>query len=158
VAQPCGPACPPDEREPPFAVEVLLGQETGVRGQFAVYRDVREAVLIEAFYGMLFHDLGSSDALGAGARYLLRSDWPGCGDSVAIAPGADVFFQLNHNGLILLTPSLEVAWLHTLGRSLEWEVGLDVGLGIGVAGHTREGHSGAGEVTPLVSVYTGLRF
>jgi hypothetical protein len=155
------PCCPPRsacDREPWFAVELLLGQETGVRGQFAAYRDDQEAVVLEGFYGVLFHDLGSSQALGAGGRYLLQSGWPDCVDSLVFGPGLDVFFQLNHNGLVLLAPSVDLAWMHNLGGGLEWEIGLDAGLGIGVAGRTSKGHSAAGDVTPLISLYTGLRF
>jgi hypothetical protein len=155
------PCCPPRsacDREPFFAVELLLGQETGVRGQFAVYSDNQEAVVLEGFYGYLSHNLGSTQALGAGGRYLLRSSWWDGVDFLLFGPGADVFFQLNHHSLVLLTPSVDLAWVHNLGGGLEWEIGLDAGLGIGVAGHTKSGHSGVGDVTPLISVYTGLRF
>ena len=69
-----------------------------------------------------------------------------------------MFFQLNHNGLILLTPSIDLAWLHNLGDHIEWEIGLEVGLGIGVTGNTKNGNSGAGDITTLISLYTGLRF
>jgi hypothetical protein len=147
------------DREPLFAVELMLGQLLGVRGQFAVYADNHEAVVVEGFYGELYTDLGSTQALGAGGRYLLWSDWLGCGDSLVFGPGVDVFFQLNHNALVLLTPSVDLAWMHKLGPSLEWEIiGLEAGLGIGVAGHTDHGHAAAGDLTPVISLYTGLRF
>jgi hypothetical protein len=155
---PCCPQRVSRDSEPLFAVELLLGQETGVRGQFALFRDSREAVVIEGFYGVLFHDLGSTDALGAGARWLFWTGWPDNCSSVVFGPGADVFFQLDHNGLILLTPSIDLAWVFNLGGGLELEFGLDAGLGIGVAGHTNHGHSAVGDVTPLISVYAGLRF
>jgi hypothetical protein len=156
------PCCPPTrsvfERQPLFAAQLMLGQETGVRGQFAVYSDHREAVVIEGFYGELFHNLGSAQALGAGGRYLWRTTWLDCVDSLVFGPGVDVFFQLNHHGLVLLTPSIDLAWVHSLGGGLEWEIGLDAGLGTGVAGRTKNDHSGVGDVTPLISVYIGLRF
>jgi hypothetical protein len=152
------PGCCGCDREPPFAIELMLGQAIGIRGQVSVYRNNFEAVVVEGFYGELFHNLGSAQALGTGARYLLRTNWPDCCDAIHFGPGLDVFFQLNHNDLILLTPSVDVAWLHNLGGGLEWELGLELGLGIGVSGHTSHGHSAAGDVTPLISVYTGLRF
>jgi hypothetical protein len=136
----------------------MLGQQLGVRGQVAVFRDADEAWVVEGFYGELYHNLGSSQTIGAGTRYLFRSTWPDFIGSLMVGPGIDVFFQLNHNSLILLTPSFEVGWLYNLGDRLEFEIGLDAGLGIGVSGHTKNGNSGAGEVTTLISVYTGIRF
>ena len=129
-----------------------------MRGQFALFRDGNEAFVAEGFYGYLYHHLGSSQTLGAGGRFLVETRWLDCSDAILFGPGVDVFFQLNHNELILLTPSLDIAWLHALGAHLVWEVGLDVGLGIGVSGHTKEGNSAAGDVVPLISIYTGLRF
>ena len=69
-----------------------------------------------------------------------------------------MLFELNDNALILLTPSFDVAWLHKVAPGVEFELGLEAGLGIGISGHTREGHDAAGDVTPLISIYTGLRF
>jgi hypothetical protein len=158
TAAPYYPQRAPASTEPLFAVDLMLGQVTGVRGQYAAYRDSREALVVEGFYGVLFHNLGSTQALGAGARYLFFSDWPELFGSVAVGPGADVFFQLNHNALILLTPSIDLAYIHPLGGGLEFEVGVEAGLGIGISGHTKHGHSAVGDLAPLFSVYTGLRF
>jgi hypothetical protein len=141
-----------------FAIQAMLGQQTGIRGQFSLYRDRNESVVVEGFYGMLFDDLGSSQTLGAGARWLFRESWPGCINSVHIGPGVDVFFELDGRGLILLTPSIDVAWLHRLSPGVEWEIGLEAGLGIGISGHTHNGNDATGDVTPIISLYTGLRF
>jgi hypothetical protein len=155
------PSCLPTpglEREPPFAVELMLGQELGIRGQVALFAGNREAFVVEGFYGGLFTDIGSSQALGAGARWLLWSNWSMAGDAIVFGPGLDVFFGLNHRSLVLLTPSVDVAWTFKLAPCLEWEIGLDVGLGIGLSGHTADGHSAIGDFTQLISLYTGLRF
>jgi hypothetical protein len=155
------PPCQPGvayAREPWFAIELMLGQQTGVRGQVTLFGNAHEALVVEGFYGVLFHDLGSAQALGTGARYLVQSTWFDCVNSLQFGPGLDVFFQLNHNGLILLAPSIDLAWLVNIGGGIEWEIGLDAGLGIGVAGHTHHGNAAAGDLTPLISVYTGLRF
>jgi hypothetical protein len=144
-------------REPPFAVELMLGQALGVRGQVVPYADRYGALAVEGFYGGLFTDIGSSQALGAGGRWLWR-DWLGTSDSLLFGPGVDVFFGLNHRALILLTPSVDLGWMLNLGPSLEWEIGLEAGLGIGVSGHTAHGHSAVGDFTQLISMYTGLRF
>jgi hypothetical protein len=152
------PPPPVLDRIPPFAVELMLGQQLGVRGQFAVYSDSREAVVVEGYYGWLYTDIGSSQAVGAGARWLLRGDALWVADSIIFGPGVDVFYGLNHNSLILLTPSLDLAWVFKLGPSLEAEIGLEAGLGVGLSGHTDHGHSAVGEFTPVISLYTGLRF
>jgi hypothetical protein len=157
-ALPCCQPAPVSEREPLFGVALMLGQETGLRGQVSVTPNMRDALVIEGFIGWLFHDLGDSSALGVGGRYLMRTNWFNCGNSVQFGPGLDVFFQLNNNGLILLAPSIDISWLQKLRGNVEWEVGLDAGFGVGVSGHKSNGSSGAGEVTPLISVFTGLRF
>jgi hypothetical protein len=141
-----------------FGVALMLGQELGLRGQVSVTPNMRDAVVVEGFAGWLFHDLGDSSALGVGGRYLMRTSLFDRGNALQIGPGLDVFFQLNNNRLVLLTPSIDISWLQQLRGNLEWEIGLEAGLGIGVSGHESNGHSGVGEVTPLISVFTGLRF
>jgi hypothetical protein len=153
----CQPA-PTCDREPLFGVALMLGQETGLRGQVSVTPNMRDGVVVEGFAGWLFHDLGDSSALGVGARYLMRTNWFDGGSSVQFGPGLDVFFQLNNNQLILLAPSIDISWLQKLRGNVEWEVGLEAGFGVGVSGHKSDGHSGVGEVTPLISAFTGLRF
>jgi hypothetical protein len=152
----CTPA-PAFDGVPLFAVELMLGQELGLRGQVVPYSDRYGALVVEGFYGGLFTDIGSAQALGAGGRWLW-TDSLGTGDSLVFGPGVDVFFGLNHRALILLTPSVDLGWMLKLGPSLEWEIGLEVGLGIGVSGHTDHGHSAVGDFTQLISLYTGLRF
>jgi hypothetical protein len=154
------PYCTPTpavDREPLFAVDLMLGQELGVRGQVVPYSDRYGSLVIEGFYGELFTDIGSSQALGAGGRWLWNN-WLDPSDSLFFGPGVDVFFGLNHRALVLLTPSVDLGWMLKLGPSLAWEIGLDAGLGIGVSGHTNHGHSAVGDFTPLISLYTGLRF
>jgi hypothetical protein len=153
----CQPA-PANDRTPPFAVQLLLGQESGIRGQVSVTPNMRDALVIEGFAGWLFHDAGDSSALGVGTRYLIRTDWLGGGNSLQFGPGADVFFQLNNNRLVLLAGSVDVSYLQKLNANLEWELGLEAGVAVGVSGHTNSGKSGVGEVIPLISVFTGLRF
>jgi hypothetical protein len=153
----CQPA-PTCDREPLFGVSLMLGQELGMRGQVSVTPNMRDAVVVEGFAGWLFHDLGDSSALGVGGRYLMRSSLLDRGNALQFGPGLDVFFQLNNNRLVLLAPSIDISWLQKLRGNVEWEVGLEAGFGVGVSGHTSNGHSGVGEVTPLISVFTGLRF
>lgn len=153
----CAPP-PPLDRDLPFAVDLMLGQELGIRGQVPIYADNLGAFVAEGFYGELFTDVGSSQALGAGGRWLLWCNGLCTGDSLVFGPGVDVFFGLNHRALVLLTPSIDLGWMLRLGPSLGWEIGVDVGLGIGLSGHTDHGHSAVGDFTQLISLYTGLRF
>lgn len=158
AADPCPAPCPGGGLLPPFAVELLGGQASGVRGQVPVLPGDQVAVVAEGFYGYLFHDLGSSQALGAGGRVVWQADSVDCLNSFLVGPGVDVYFQLNHDALILLAPSLDVAWMHRLTPGIGLEVGLDAGLGIGMAGRTKDGRDGLGKVTTLISGYVGLRF
>jgi hypothetical protein len=141
-----------------FAIQLMLGQETGVRGQFTVASWAQESFVVEGFAGGLFNSLGSSPALGVGGRYEFWTALLSDGSAFGVGPGLSLFFLTNHDGLILLAPSVDLAWKQRLCNGLDWEVGLDLGLGIGVGGHTKHGHSGVGDLTPLISVYTGLRF
>jgi hypothetical protein len=152
------PCCPPASRDSEdwFALQAMFGQESGLRGQVPLLGDRHSALVVEGFVGWLFNDLRSSGALGAGARYLIQTDWSDAYNSIRLGPGVDVFFQ--DHGLILLTPSIDLSWGYRLTPGLEWEVGLDVGLGIGMNGHTRHDNSALGDLVPLVSVFTGLRF
>jgi hypothetical protein len=144
--------------EPLFGLQLMLGQETGVRGQVTVASWAQESFVVEGFAGALFQSLGSSPALGVGARYEFWAPAPIEGGAFGVGPGLSVFFQTNHDGLILLAPSVDLGYKQRLCNGLDWEVGLDIGLGIGVGGHTKHGHSAVGDLTPLISVYTGLRF
>jgi hypothetical protein len=161
-ADPCAapplPAAPlPYGPLPPFAVELLGGQASGVRLQVPVIPGDSGAVVAEGFYGHLDHDLGSSWALGAGGRFIWSEpldNW----NSILIGPGVGVYFHLEDRHLILLTPSLDVAWMHTLTPGIALELGVEAGLGVGVAGRTKSGEDALGKVTPLISGYVGLRF
>ncbi|MGL4553494.1 MAG: hypothetical protein ACRC33_20195 [Gemmataceae bacterium] len=167
-AQPC---CPPDpwaappapaarpafDPLPPFAVELLGGQASGVRLQVPVIPGENGAVVAEGFYGYLDHDLASSWALGAGGRFLWREPVDGW-NSVVLGAGVGVYFHLDDGEPVVLTPSLNLGLMHAITAGTAFEVGVEGGLGIGVAGRTGEGEDALGEVTPIISGYIGLRF
>ena len=138
-------------------VDVLLGMQTGIRGQAGVWFNPCRGLVGEGFYGALFTKFGSGEAMGVGPRFIMRRPtWTGR-DSILFAPGVDMLFYLHNDGPILIAPTIDVAWLHELGDRLGWEIGLNFGVGVGVSG-THNGSSAAGQVTPLISVFTGLRF
>jgi hypothetical protein len=155
VPPPPPPARPSEE---PFALDLIGGQQTGLRGQVALFRTNAEAFVVEGFVGELFTNIRSSFALGAGARYLFQTPLFDGVDAVLYGPGLNVYFLTDNNGPVLLTPSFDVSYLYQIDRRLQLEVGLDAGLGIGVSGRTKNNNSAAGDVTTLISVYAGIRF
>jgi hypothetical protein len=138
-------------------MHVLLGMEIGIRPQVAIHRTERVSLLAEGFYGILAtRGLGSGEGAGVGVRALFRRGGRDGANSLVLAPGVGVLFEFKSDGPVLLAPTLDIAWLKGLGDRCGWETGLEVGIGIAVDGGGN-GHS-SGEVTPLISGYTGLRF
>ncbi|MBX9585109.1 MAG: hypothetical protein K2X87_32790 [Gemmataceae bacterium] len=144
-------------RAPVFGMDLMLGQQTGVRPSLALYSTDRWSLVTEGFYGALFTKFGASEAAGAGARWVTTR---GGLDAVTLGPGVDVLFHLNHGGATLLAPTVDVGWQHRFGERAGFHLGLSAGAGVGLGG--REGRHGsdpvAGRVTPLIGFYTGLRF
>jgi hypothetical protein len=147
---------PPEEAF--FSANLLLGMETGIRAELALYREAHHSYVIEGFYGYLLSNLGTAETGGVGGRAIFRR----CsGDnSYLLGPGVDAFAQVKSDGAILVAPNLDIAGLHGHGSGTGWETGLNLGVGIGVAGHKNgnDGRPVSGMVTPLISFYTGLRF
>ncbi len=138
-----------------FDIDLMLGMLMGVRGQVGVYRDPRRAVVVEAFYGALLDKLDTSEGAGAGCRYYFRrTDPEGC-NSLIVGPGVGAYDHFRH-GLWMVAPTIDVGWLRAIGNHAGWEIGLNAGLGVGVAGQS--GDSNIGRVTPLFSLFTGFRF
>ncbi len=136
----------------------MLGQQLGIRSQLAVYRGDRQEIVGELFYGALLHSLGSSEAIGGGARYFIRRCSPDSANAIVFGPGLDVFYQTDNNHLILLNPSVELSWLHGFGDRCGWEIGINAGAGIGISGQTSHNDPASGRVTSLISFFTGFRF
>jgi hypothetical protein len=164
-AQPPSLALPPSqlEREEAdgeayFSANLLLGMFTGVRGQAAVYRGDRQSALIELFYGGMITKIGSSETAGIGARYY----WRRCGrmnslNSLLIGPGLAVYSHFKNNSLLVLSPTLDLCWLHGFENGAGWETGLNLGVGFGLMSN-EENDKHVGGATPLISIYTGLRY
>lgn len=144
--------------EPFFGVDLMLGQQTGVRGQVAVWRGERSALVVEGFYGGLATRLGQSEAAGGGLRWLFARCRRGGADAVVLGPGVDVFSNFADGEATILVPTLDVAWRHSFGERSGWTIGLSAGVGIGIGGRDDDRDSAAGQATPLISVFGGLRF
>lgn len=137
-----------------FDIDVMLGMLLGVRGQAAIYRNPYQAFVVESFYGALLDRLGASEGAGAGGRYYFRrTDRAGC-NSVLIGPGVGAFCHFHHE-LWMVAPTVDVAWVRAIGDRGAWQLGLNAGLGVGVAGDSET--TGVGRVSPLFSLFTGFR-
>lgn len=144
---------------PVFGLDLLLGQQTGLRPSIAVFSTPTSAVFVEGYYGALLTKLGTSEAAGAGGRWVTTRG--GGNNSVTIGPGVDVLFHFNRGKAVILAPTVDVAWRHGFGDRAAFFLGINAGVGIGLSGregNDRDGDPASGRVTPLISFYTGLRF
>ena len=147
---------PPESREPLLGLDLMVGQLSGVRPSFAVSRGDRSALVVEGFYGGIFSKLGSSEGAGAGLRWNVSR---GGRDSVTLGPGVDVLFNFRDGQAVMLAPTVDLAWRRDFGDRVGWVLGMNAGIGVGVSGsRNNDDDSAVGRVTPLISVFGGLRF
>jgi hypothetical protein len=143
-----------------FGIDVLLGQFSGFRGQGAVFRTPDRAFVLEGFYGALLDKLGTGEGAGGGVRYYFhRTDRCGA-NSVLIGPGVGAYYHF-HDKVWMGAPTLDVAWVHAISENGAFELGLNAGLGIGLADRQPRydgDRDKTGRVTPLFSLFTGFRF
>lgn len=141
----------------PFgAVHLMLGQQTGVRVQATVLDTGEGTWVAEGFYGGLFTRIRSDEAVGFGGRYLWHRHYAGTANHVDVGPGANVFYQWDGDGQWTLVPSVDVTWHRCLGRGCGWETGMSLGVGVSLG--TDGDRSPHNTVSPVISVFTGLRF
>jgi hypothetical protein len=144
--------------------KLLLGFPTGVRLQAALDRETTRAWVAEAFAGYaLFNQV-----YGAGGRLLLAPASSRGGDVLLIGPGMNFYYYVgdhsggehwftsDRNGYFVI-PDVEVTWLHDFANHCGWELGLDVGLGVGVW-QASGLESGRVSPVPILSAFTGFRF
>jgi hypothetical protein len=148
----------PAPEEAIFSANLLLGYETGVRVEAAFSRQENLSFVAEAFYGAILSRMGSSEGAGGGVRAFFRRSSRYSTNSLLLGPGLDVLAQFHNNGLIMVAPTLDLSWLHGFDGGAGWETGMNVGIGVGVASDMNNGDKHVGEVTPLISFYTGLRY
>jgi hypothetical protein len=149
-----------------FSAQLFLGTESGIRVQFAFERACHRTWLGEVFLGGAGTSYGSSGVIGLGGRvqYALASGaW---GDHLLVSPGLDLMF-LGEDGdhghhpreaVTYLAPTVDISWLHDFDRSFGWELGVHAGIGIGLGGRDEDNEPAGGKLTPIISVYTGVRF
>src|SRR6266540_3107467 len=64
-----------------FGMDLLLGQQTGIRPTLALHANERSSFVVEGYYGGLFTKFGGSE--GAGVRWVTTRGGP---DAVTIGP------------------------------------------------------------------------
>ncbi|MFO0810422.1 MAG: hypothetical protein U0746_17495 [Gemmataceae bacterium] len=144
--------------QPFFGMDVMLGQQMGVRPNVAVWRTDTSAIVVEGFYGALLTKLAQSEGAGGGLRWLFtRGSRDGC-NTVVVGPGMDVLYNFTDGQATFLAPTVDIAWRHNFGERSGWTLGLNAGVGVGVSGRRDCGCDAAGTVTPLISGFFGLRF
>lgn len=162
--QPLFPAATAPEPEPYansagiLGVQILLGQQTGIRGQVTLARTDCCTFVAEGFYGMLATKFDSSEGAGTGVRALFRRTSHDGNNTILLGPGVNVFFPFDENSPSFIAPSLDISWLHGFGGGGGWEIGISAGLGIALEDEVGRGETRAGELTPIISLFSGFRF
>jgi hypothetical protein len=162
------PTPPPWHADGPdhfFGVQFLLGTETGVRLQFTFEQTCNRSWAAEIFLGGAATNFGDSGVIGGGVRvnYILNSGaWH---DYLILSPGLDLMLldegphiDQPYQSVLFLEPSVDLLWLHDFSPRFGWELGLHAGLGIGLTGRDENDRPAGGKITPVLSVFTGLRF
>jgi hypothetical protein len=147
----------PAPEESIISANLLLGYLTGVRAEVAFLRQENRSYAVEAFYGALLTRMGTSEGAGAGVRAIFRRSSRYSTNSLILGPGIDVLAQFHNNGLVMVAPTMDLSWLHGFDGGAGWETGINVGVGVGVASD-KNNDKHDGNVTPLISFYTGLRY
>jgi len=152
------PAVLPACGAPLFGLDLFLGQFAGLRVDGALYRGPNGSLRAEGYYGALLTKFGSSEAAGAGVRWQTRREGKDGCHAVVFGPGCDAFFHLDDANLIMVAPSVELAWCRTIGDTAGWVLGINAGIGVAVSGRDTDGDDAVGRVTPLISGFTGFRY
>ena len=135
----------------------MIGQQMGARAQVSVLQRENWIFVAEGFYGALLTKFDSSESAGGGGRAYFRRCSQDGRNSMLLGPGLNLFYEFHEGGLPVLAPSLDLSWLHGFCGG-GWEIGLSLGVGISLKDKHEGRDVNAGEVTPLISAFTGFRF
>jgi hypothetical protein len=139
-----------------FDVKVLLGLPTGVRLQVPFDSGPDHAFVIEGAFGAFPGEFRSATFFGLGPRANLTIPRFFGRDALILNPGISLNYFTGRESTLALQADVEIGWLHSLNNRVAWEIGVDVGLGIGVASF--DDVDRAGHVYPVINFFTGLRF
>lgn len=146
------------------SANLMLGYQTGIRVEAAFLRQENRSFVAEAYYGLVASRMVSGEGAGGGVRAIFRKTSHYSTNSLLFGPGLDVLAQFKNDGVVMVASTVDLAWLHGFDGGAGWETGINAGIGVGVAGSTKhpfgfgDNHDYTGDVTPLISFYTGLRY
>jgi hypothetical protein len=160
------------------AVQVQFGEPTGFRVQYALYPQGDFALLLEGFVGAQDQFWGHEGVYGAEVRgqFTVLSD--GAKNSLLFGPGIGASFWEGHRrptvdsdafgDLIVvnrrderyyLNLDTNVSWVHELPFGCAYELGVNLGVRVGLSGHDNQGRNVSGRYGGgLAGIYTGLRY
>ena len=162
-----------------LGLQLQFGWPTGVRAQYAVYHGGDYSILVEAFGGGRDSFWGDESVVGVGGRMLFTVASDGAKNALVVGPGIGVsYWETNDRPFLLYDPvsnltyihrgqtdryflnlDANIGWLHELSPCLGWEVGVNIGVRVGLSGHEANGNDISGKVSGgTVGVYTGLRY
>jgi len=140
-----------------ITMDILLGMTTGIRSQVGFEVGPRQSIVAEVFYGGLFTKIGTTEAVGGGVRYQWRRVSTDQVNQLALSPGLAFYSAISGDERNILAPTMEVTWIRAFspGNNWGWQIGLSAGIGVDAGGSDR---GTTGEITPLISVFSGFRF
>ncbi len=139
-----------------FDIKVMLGLPTAVRLQVPFEHGPDFSYALEGTVGFFPGYFSDSVfyALGARASYTLGNNF--LGGRLLVNPGIDLAYFDNHESTLAATASLEMLWLSEFNSHFALEIGIDAGIGVGIASFNDRDR--AGDVFPVISAFAGLRF
>jgi len=115
---------------------------------------------------------GITPAVGGGVRVRLEVLKSATGrNALLVGPGINFLFAWDSSPedagmvdlgpdstVVLLAPSVDIAWVHQFSRHFGLMLGLHAGAQVAVAGMDNIGQPIAGRAAPVLSFFTGVRF
>ena len=162
-----------------LGLQVQFGYPTGLRVQYALFHGGDYSILAEAFGGARSAFRGEESVLGVGGRVLFNVASDGAKNALVVGPGVGLsYWQTKDRSYTVyepwtgttyeyrgqtdqrfLTLDTNIGWVHELSPVLAWEVGLNVGVRVGLSGEEAGGETISGKVSGgNVGIYTGFRY
>jgi hypothetical protein len=139
-----------------FDIKAMLGLPTALRLQVPFEHGPDFSYAVEGTIGVFPGYFSDSTfyALGARASYTLGNNF--LGGRLLVNPGIDLLYFDGHESTLAATGSFEILWLSEFNSRLALELGIDAGIGVGIASFNDRDR--AGDVFPVISAFAGLRF
>jgi len=155
------------------ALDLLIGLPVGVRLKLPTINFTdKSRLVLEGVYGGLASTMGIAEVKGGGVRIQLNiTQDSDANDALFISPGVDLlvlsgkgagdrsWIDFNpYSDVYLLTGTVDVAYVHEFAKHFGLEVGAQLGGGISLKGMDSSNQDSKGKLTPIFSLFTGMRF